>query len=78
VGRQRAHELIRVLTIKSEVEKLPFGEVLLKNDLVKRMLSQKEINEALDPRNYLGTALEQVEFAIKKTKQEREDRGLPD
>jgi len=78
MDRQRAHELIRGLTIKSEVEKLPFKEVLLKNDLVKRTLSQKEIDEALDPRNYLGTAVEQVELAIKKTKQEREARGLPD
>lgn len=78
MDRQRAHELIRGLTIKSEVERLPFREVLLKNDLVKRMLSQKEIDEALDPRNYLGTAVEQVELVIKKTKQEREARGLPD
>ena len=78
MDRQRAHELIRGLTIKSEVEKLPFREVLLKNDLVKRILSKKEIDEALDPRNYLGTAVEQVELAIKKTKQEREARGLPD
>ena len=78
MDRQRAHELIRGLTIKSEVEKLPFREVLLKNDLVKRMLSKKEIDEALDPRNYLGTAVEQVELAIKKTKQEREARGLLD
>jgi len=77
MDRQRAHELIRGLTIKSEVEKLPFKEVLLENDLVKRTLSQKEIDEALDPRNYLGTAIEQVELAIKKTKQEREARGLP-
>jgi len=77
MNRQRAHELIRGLTIKSEVEKLPFRGVLLKNDLVKRTLSQKEVDEALDPRNYLGTAAEQVELAIKKTKQERQARGLP-
>lgn len=78
MDRQRAHELIRGLTIKSEVEKLPFRLVLLKSDLIKRMLNQKEVDEALDPRNYLGTVAEQVELAIKKTKQERKARGLPD
>ncbi len=78
MDRQRAHELIRGLTIKSEVEKLPFRQVLLQSDLIKRKLNQKEVDEALDPRNYLGTAAEQVELAIKKTKQERKARGLPD
>jgi len=30
----------------------------------------------LNPRNYLGTALEQVERMVKKTREEREVRGL--
>jgi len=71
MNRQKAHELIRGLAIKSEVEKQPFKEVLLKNATVREMLSEREIDEALDPRNYLGTVIEQVELAIKKTKNER-------
>jgi len=30
----------------------------------------------LNPRNYLGTALEQVELMVKKAREEREARGL--
>jgi len=77
MSRQEAHELIRGLAIKSETEKKSFKETLLRNDVVKKMLSEREVDEALNPKNYLGTAVEQVELAIKKTKQERKDRGLP-
>lgn len=76
MDRQKAHELIRRLAIKSEVEKRSFKETLLKNDAVQRMLSKKEIDEALDPQNYLGTAIKQVDLAVQKTKQERKVRGL--
>ncbi len=76
MDRQKAHELIRRLAIKSEVQKQLFKETLLKNDAVQRTLSEKEVEEALDPRNYLGTAIKQVDLAIQKTKRERKARGL--
>ncbi len=71
MDRQKAHELIRRLAIKSEVQKQLFKETLLKNDAVQRTLSEREIDEVLDPRNYLGTAIEQVDLAVQKTKQEK-------
>jgi adenylosuccinate lyase len=61
VNRQEAHELLRQLTIKSEVEKRHFREILLENKLVTNTLKEKEIDEALNPKNYLGTAVEQAE-----------------
>jgi len=73
MSRQESHELIRGLAIKSETEKKPFKEILLKNDVVKRMLSKSEVDEALNPKNYLGTAVKQVELATKKTRDERKD-----
>jgi len=78
VSRQEAHELLRKLAIKSEVEKRPFKEVLLEDKLVSKKLSEKEIDEALNPRNYLGTAMKQVELMVEKTRKEREERGLVD
>lgn len=76
VGRQEAHELLRKLAIKSELEKLPFKEFLLKDKVVSEKLSVKEIDEALNPRNYLGTALKQIELMVEKTKSERKSRGI--
>ncbi|MCW4018587.1 MAG: adenylosuccinate lyase [Candidatus Bathyarchaeota archaeon] len=61
VNRQEAHELLRKLTIVSEVEKKPFKEVLLADELVHKTLTGEEIDAALDPKNYLGTAVKQAE-----------------
>ncbi|MBE0519884.1 adenylosuccinate lyase [Candidatus Bathyarchaeota archaeon] len=76
VSRQEAHERLRKLAIKSKMEKRYFREILLKDEVVSGKLSEREIDEALNPRNYLGTALEQVELMVKKTREEREVRGL--
>ncbi len=78
MNRQEAHDLIRQLAIKSEVEKQPLRETLLESDVIQRILRKKEIDEALDPRNYLGTAIEQVDLVIQKTRHERKARRQSD
>jgi len=75
VNRQEAHELLRKLTIKSEIEKRDFKEILLEDKAVSKELSKKEITDVLNPRNYLGTAVKQVELIVQKTKDERRNRG---
>jgi adenylosuccinate lyase len=75
MGRQVAHELLRKLTIKSEVENRLFEEVLLEDKRVSRRLTKQEIIEALNPSNYLGTAVKQVELMVEKTKTEQKARG---
>lgn len=76
VSRQEAHELLRKLTIKSELESRDFKEILLEDKLVSGKLSRKEIEDALNPRHYLGTAIKQVELVIKKTEEERRMRAV--
>lgn len=66
VDRQEAHELLRKLAIKSEVEGRSFREVLLEDKFVCENLSEREVDHALNPRNYLGTAVRQVEFVAGK------------
>ena len=61
VNRQEAHELLRKLTIQSALEKRDFKQVLLQDKFVSSKLSEKEIDEALNPKNYLGTAIKQAE-----------------
>jgi len=77
LGRQKAHELTRQLAVKSHNEQRQFKEVLAENITVKELLSQNEIEQVMDPRNYLGTASKQIERVIEKTKHERKARGLP-
>ena len=78
VSRQEAHELLRKLAMKSEMENKHFKKILLEDKFIREKLSEKEIDELLNPRNYLGTALKQIELLIEKTKKERKMRGLPD
>ncbi|MEM3010352.1 MAG: adenylosuccinate lyase [Candidatus Bathyarchaeia archaeon] len=76
MNRQEAHELLRKLTIKSEAEKRHFKEILLEEDAIRKMLNEKEINEALNPRNYLGTAKQQIKLAINETNVEKVARRI--
>ncbi len=61
VNRQEAHELLRQLTIKSVAEKKPFKQVLQEDSIVGKKLTEKEIDCTLNPKNYLGTAVQQAE-----------------
>jgi len=61
VNRQNAHELLRKLTLKSESEKKLFKQVLMEDEFIRKKLTEKEIDEALNPKNYLGTAVKQAE-----------------
>jgi adenylosuccinate lyase len=75
MNRQEAHELMRKLTLKSEREMRPFKEILQQDKVVSEKLNRKEIDKALNPMNYLGTATRQIDSAIKKTMGERRTRG---
>jgi adenylosuccinate lyase len=61
VNRQEAHEMLRKLTIQSALERRDFKQVLLEDRFVSSKLAEKEIDQALDPKNYLGTAVKQAE-----------------
>ena len=76
LGRQKAHEITRQLAIKSYTERRIFKEILKENKIVQDTLSSSEIEDVMNPTNYLGTALEQIDIVIKMTQQERKDRGL--
>jgi len=75
VNRQVAHELLRKLAIKSEVENRSFEDVLLEDKRVSKKLTKQEIGDTLNPGNYLGTAVKQVGLMVEKTKAERKTRG---
>jgi adenylosuccinate lyase len=76
MNRQEAHELLRKLAMRSLMKKQPFKRILLETEAISERLTEKEIDKALNPMNYLGTALDQVDLVVKKTKEERETREL--
>jgi adenylosuccinate lyase len=66
VNRQDAHEMLRILTIQSALDKKDFKQVLLEDKFISGKLTKKEIYQALNPKNYLGTAVKQAEQFAKK------------
>ncbi|ADN36670.1 adenylosuccinate lyase [Methanolacinia petrolearia DSM 11571] len=66
MDRQEAHELIRVSSMTAIEVQRPLAGILMENETVAKYLSEERINELLDPENYIGTAVWQVENVIKK------------
>jgi adenylosuccinate lyase len=66
MNRQEAHEHLRKLTVKSETEHRDFKQILIEDRTVTKMLGE-EVDEALNPENYLGTVLKQVDLAVNRT-----------
>jgi adenylosuccinate lyase len=65
MGRQDAHELIRKCSMESQRACEDFKSYLLSNKPVASLMSGKEIDAALDPRAYLGTAGQTVDHILK-------------
>ncbi|VVB67626.1 Fumarate hydratase class II [uncultured archaeon] len=61
VGRQQAHEIMRQSAMQAFEEKRELADVLLKNEIVTGKLSEAEIRALLDPHQYIGTAVQQVD-----------------
>jgi adenylosuccinate lyase len=71
MGRQDAHELLRQLSVRAVSEDHDFESILLEDNRVGEYLSEIEINDALKPENYIGTAVHQVRGVLERTKKNR-------
>ncbi|MFH1055193.1 MAG: adenylosuccinate lyase [Candidatus Altiarchaeota archaeon] len=65
-GRQEAHEVVRECALESYRKGRPLKDMLMGNATVRKHLSEAEIDDALNPGKYIGTAEEQVRAALKK------------
>jgi adenylosuccinate lyase len=71
VGRQEAHEIMRVSAMESYRSGASLKEILLKRPEVKKRFTAKQLEGLLDPRNYIGTAREQVDEVLKAVAKKR-------
>lgn len=65
MGRQDAHELVRRCSMEAQKAGYDFRTQLIMTKEVTALLSEKEINAALDPKSYLGSAGETVDRILK-------------
>ena len=68
LGRQEAHEILRNAGITCRKEGKSLREILMKEPKISDLVSVKELDNWLDPKNYIGTAVEQVERVVKQLK----------
>jgi len=61
VGRQKAHELVRKVSIEGQEKGISFKDAILSSP-ISNYLSMQEIEDALQPRKYLGIAADIVDF----------------
>ena len=66
MGRQEAHEVVRECALRSYREKRHFRDILVEDRTVRKHLNEKEIDDALNPAKYVGTAETQVKAALRK------------
>ncbi|NHJ20513.1 MAG: adenylosuccinate lyase [Candidatus Lokiarchaeota archaeon] len=64
IGRQEGHEILRNAVIKSKNENRSLKEILLENPKIMEIFTNTEIDELLNPHNYLGKAFEQVDNVL--------------
>ena len=61
IGRQEGHELLRTAAIQAKKEKRNMKEILMTQEVIKHKFSSEELDEMLNPHNYVGKAEELVE-----------------
>ncbi len=68
VGRQEAHELLREAVIQARSEKRSIREVFNAQPTINSKFTAQEIDDLLNPKNYIGKAVEQVESLVSTMK----------
>ncbi|MBN2013705.1 MAG: adenylosuccinate lyase [Candidatus Altiarchaeota archaeon] len=64
MGRQEAHELLRECSMKSSQNGVPLRDVLIKNSKIVKYVTADELDSALNPEKYVGTAVKQVDLVL--------------
>ncbi len=71
VGRQEAHEIVRQCAMTARENRIHMKEALLGNETVSKYMTENEIVSIMNPDNYIGTAVEQVESLVARLKKKK-------
>ena len=70
IGRQEGHEILRQAAIEARKTKMPMKNILLQNPDIAGKFLELELEDLLDPANYLGLAIVQIEYALSTLKKQ--------
>ncbi len=65
IGRQEGHEILREAAIVSRNENKFIKDILYENQIISKQFSKEELEDLLDPHQYIGTAVEQTVNLLK-------------
>ena len=65
IGRQEGHEILRKAAIKAKKENRFIKAILLENEKITESFTKDEIDDMLNPHNYIGKSLELLEKLLK-------------
>ncbi len=60
IGRQEGHEILRQAAIQARNEDIFIKDILINNKNISERFTQEDLDELLDPREYTGKSVEQV------------------
>jgi adenylosuccinate lyase len=63
--RSKAHEIMKEASMESSKKDIEMMEVLKKKPKIRELLSEDELSEVLDPKNYIGSAKTQIDKIIR-------------
>jgi len=66
MGRGDAHELMRKTSLKAVEQDKTLKEVFIEENKKLKLLTEKEIEDALNPENYLGVTEDIIDRVIKR------------
>ncbi len=66
IGRQEAHEIVRNISMLATEEGKGLKVKLLESKEIMSLISINELDDLMDPRNYVGKAPEMVDRAVAK------------
>jgi len=66
MGRGDAHELMRETSLRAVEKGKTLKEIFLEENKKQKLLTEKEVNDALNPKNYLGATEQIIDRVIKK------------
>lgn len=69
MDRQEAHEMIRKLAMEAQEKNVELREVLLGSMEMAKLLTTDDLDEALDPMNYIGSSVQIVENVLERIKE---------
>ena len=68
MGRQEAHELLRICSHQALAENIHLKQILLQNEAVSKYFNEQELDRAMDYKNYIGLSVQKTEKIIKEYK----------